>query len=93
MTFVRGGFRYVELNDLDAKAIEIRFVDTDFSLVVILPNVPMGFPEVEENINDNELRKIIDHMRPERMFVKIPIFQIKYQISLKNISKQVSVKC
>lgn len=92
MTFVRGVFRYVDLYDLDAKAIEIRFVDTDFSLVLVLPNVPMGFPEVEENMNDNELRKIIDHMRSERMFVKIPIFQIKYQISLKNISKRVSVK-
>lgn len=91
MTFVRGGFKYAELNDLNAQAIEIRFDDTEFSLLIILPNTMEDLLELEETMKNYDLTGIVDRMRMERMFVTIPIFQIKYQISLKNISKQVSV--
>lgn len=90
MTFVRGGFKYAELDDLNAQAIEIRFDETEFSLIIILPNTIRDLFELEETMKNYDLTGILDRMHIKRMFLKIPIFQIKYQISLKNISKQVS---
>ena len=89
MTFVRGHFKYAELKDLDATAIAINFADSDLSLIMILPNYLKSFPEIEEHMKNYDLTKIINQMRPERIFLKIPIFQIKYQISLKDFSNKV----
>lgn len=90
MKFIRGDFKYAELNDIFAQAIEIRFADSEFSLIIIMPNFLTDFRSLETTMRNFDLTKIIDQMRPKRMVVKIPIFQSKYQISLKNRSNQVS---
>lgn len=91
MKFIRGEFKYAELFDLDAEAIEIRFDDSDFSLVLILPDVLRGLFELEATLKNYDFTKIIDRMRPQRIVTKIPIFQIKHQFSLKNMANPVSM--
>lgn len=91
MKFVRGEFKYADLYDLDAEAIEIRFDDSDFSLVLILPDALRGLSELEATMRNYDFTKIIDRMRPQRIVTKIPIFQIKYQFSLKNMANRVSI--
>lgn len=91
MKFVRGNFKYADLDDLEAAAVEIRFEDTDLSLVLILPNTSRGLFELETTMKNIDLTTIINRMRTQRIFAKIPIFQIVYQMSLKEISNQVSV--
>lgn len=89
--FIGGWFKYANLSDLNAKALEIRFADSDLSLVLILPfdHNYIAFSETETKLKNYNLTRIIDQMQPQRMQVWIPTFQIKYQTSLKDLSNKV----
>lgn len=87
--FDYGWFKYADLKDLGAQALDIRFANSDFSLLLILPDDIENLSSLEPKIKD--LTKIFDQMKPERVKVKIPIFEIKYQINLKNIANKVCV--
>lgn len=94
VVFLKGWFNYAELHDLNAKAIDIRFADSDYSLLLILPAREWNFAEFESQMKNYDVTKIIDQMRIQEVFVRIPIFQIKNQMSLRDISNQVGlVQC
>lgn len=82
-------FNYVNLND--SQAIEIRFADSNLSLVLILPNRQNVFPTLEAKVKDADLTQIIDQMRPEQVTVKIPTFRMEYQTKLRNIASKVGI--
>lgn len=89
--FNDGRFKYAELNESDTQVLEIRFADSDFSLLLILPGDMKSLAKLEANMRDDDLAKIIDLLKPERVDLRIPTFQLKYQLNLKNIAKKVCV--
>lgn len=89
VNFFNGHFQYAKLRDLAAQAIEMRFADSNHSLLLILPDDLKNFTEFETNMKDYDLTTIFDRMHPERVDVKIPTFQIKYQLSLKDMATEV----
>lgn len=82
-------YNYGELNDLNAKALEMKYRDLDFSFVIILPNAQNGLRELESRLKDYDLALIDGHMSEELVHVFIPKFQIKSHIDPKEILKQV----
>lgn len=91
--FPNGLFKYAELNDLSSQALEIRFADSDHSLLLILPDllIQMDLSELEANMKNYDLTRIIARLKREKLYVRIPTFQIKYQISLKDMANKVCV--
>lgn len=87
--FVNGLFKYAELNDLHAQAIEIGFADSDQSLLLILPDLLTDLSELEATMKNYNLSSIVERMQPEKVYVRLPTFQINYQISLKDIANKV----
>lgn len=90
--FDNGWFNYAELNDLHAQAIEIRFADSGFSLLLILPELMQNFSTLETELKNYKLSKIIDRLKQEKVYVRVPTFQIKNQINLKDMASKVCVK-
>lgn len=91
VTFEDGLFRYADLKDLEAQAIEIRFADSDHSLVLILPDDLKNLSKLEAKMSFYDLSKMIDSMKPEKVCVQIPTFKTKYQTNLKNVANKVRV--
>lgn len=91
MRFYCGDFKFAALDELDATAVEIRFDNSEFALILILPDIKKDLFELETVMNNFDFTKIIDRMRPKRIYAHIPIFQVVHQMSLKNISRDVSV--
>lgn len=83
----RHKFNFTTLPNLLAKVLEIKMFDSDFSLLLILPDSWNNIRDIQSKNYD--LRKIVDQMREEFVDVKIPKFKIKHQISLKDIMKKV----
>lgn len=85
--YYRHKFNYTKLLDLSASAIEIRLIDSDYTLLLILPD--SSIRDLQSKIINYDLTKIFDRMHGEFMEVVIPKFKIEYQASLKDIMKTV----
>lgn len=84
-------YRYVELNDINAKAIELRFIDSEMAFVIVLPNNPNGLLTLEAQLRHGNFSKIIESMRYECVQVTMPKFEIEYNVDMESILRQVSV--
>lgn len=84
-------YRYVELNDINAKAIELKFIDSEMAFVVVLPNNPNGISTLETQLRHGNFSKIMEKMSYECVRLTLPKFQIEYEVDLANVLKQVSV--
>lgn len=63
--------------DLDVSAVELYFGNTNFSMVIILPNNRTGLTDLEAKLGD------------ERPYLTIPKFEIEFDIELNPILKNV----
>lgn len=84
-------FRYVEINKLNAKAIELKFKNSQLALIAILPNDPDGLPALERKVQSMKLRKLLKRMRLECVAVTLPKFKIEYKVDLQNVLNKVSI--
>lgn len=83
-------FDYKVLDDLDATAVGIRYMQTKYSFVVILPNKRMGLADVEAKLK-NHNHDLITFSRQQyaHVNVTIPKFKIEFEIELNGILKNV----
>lgn len=87
--YYRHKFNYTKLPDLDASALEIKLVDSDFTLLLILSDHHDGFGDLRSKMRYYDLTKIIDQMHEEFVEVVVPKFKIEYQAGLKDAMKNV----
>lgn len=83
------GFNYGVLTDLDASALEMKYVDSDLSLLIILPNSRTGLSALETKLKSSNLVKITDQLSERMVKVSIPKFKIEYQVQLNDALKRV----
>lgn len=84
-------YRYVELNEINAKAIELRFIDSEMAFVIVLPNNPSGLSTLEAQLRHGNFSKIMESMRYECVQITMPKFEIKYEVDMEMVLRQVSV--
>lgn len=84
---------YCYLHDLDASAVEVYFGNTQFSLVIVLPNSRTGLMNLEAKLKDYDLKGIMKSLGNERPYLTIPKFEIEYDIELNAILKNVRIPC
>jgi serpin B len=68
-------FRYGQARG--AKVLELRYQDTDLSMLVVLPDDANGLPRVEQDLSDEALKAWTQALAPQRVAVTLPKFTFK----------------
>lgn len=82
-------FNYASLPDLDATVLEMKYVESELSFLVILPNERTGLSALETELKNTDLKTIADEFNRTNVDVLIPKFKIEYQVNLKDVLKKV----
>ena len=77
-------FNHVVLDELDAEAVAIPYVNHDVSLIVVLPNSSDGLASTEEAMTGDAIEDVINNMSKQRMRVEIPKFRLEYGLGRGN---------
>lgn len=82
-------FMLAYLEDLDAKALELKYTDAAYSFIIILPNERTGLPALESSLIGYDPEQIIKKLKEIKVDVTIPKFDIESRLSLKDTLKTV----
>lgn len=85
-------YRFAELSDLDASALELKYAKSNISFVVVLPNSRTGLPALEASLKNYDLSKITSQMYKQKVEVTLPKFKIEYEIELTNVLQKVGIR-
>ncbi|XP_037047661.1 leukocyte elastase inhibitor A-like [Bradysia coprophila] len=84
-------FNYGTLSDLDASALEMKYANSDFSFLIVLPDSYTGLSSLENQLQNYALEKITDQMWKQVVTVTIPKFKIKSEMILNNILRMMGM--
>lgn len=90
MKNVQQSFQFVQMTEANAKAIELKFEDSNLSFIAILPNDLDGLPALEKTIRTKHLRRILKRMNATCVELTLPKFIIEYKIDLQHVLNRVS---
>ncbi|KAJ8985513.1 hypothetical protein NQ317_015058 [Molorchus minor] len=82
MMHINREFFFKNDESLDAKVLELPYVNNTISLIVILPNKRNGIDDLEEKLAGTDLMNITDNMYKEDVYVSLPKFKIEQTIDL-----------
>ncbi len=88
----QGTFAFANVNGL--RVIELPYRNTDLRMTVFLPATPDGWTGTERDVllNDLELHNLARKMRPTRVDIKLPKFDIRMSGSLKSSIEAVGLE-
>lgn len=81
--YVKQDFKYGQLSDLDASAIELKYDGSDISFLIILPNKRTGLAELEGKLKNYDLKKVSEELYKTEVEVTIPKFKVEFEVKLK----------
>ncbi|KAM7343282.1 serpin 43Ab [Cochliomyia hominivorax] len=85
-------FQYGEISNLDAKVVELPYQNTDFSMVVILPNRNDGLRDLLQNLKGKNLAAILDGaLSTQKVEIYLPKFSATFGVSLEEPFKKLGV--
>lgn len=95
MMNIKNTFRYANLDNLDATALELPYENSDLSMVIVLPNKKTGLSQLEEKLRNIQLEQITDNLRSEKVRVKLPKFKAEFSIQLNDAFRlvKISLRC
>lgn len=85
-------FNFGYLNELDAKALEITYGNSNFTFLIILPNNRTGLTELESGLKNYDIATVFDQMHIAKINVKIPKFKAETEIRMNDILINVSIE-
>ncbi|XP_031627769.1 dolichyl-diphosphooligosaccharide--protein glycosyltransferase subunit 2 [Contarinia nasturtii] len=88
---IKKKFNYAVLDEFDATALEMKYVNSNFSFVVVLPNERTGLSALEDKLQNYDLAKITDKMHRAEVDVTIPKFKVEYEINLNDALKNMGM--
>lgn len=91
---IRHYFTVIDLDELDARALELEYANSKLSFVIVLPNRISGLAALESKLKNYNLMKEFkrfDNGFRELFVVKIPKFKVEYQTNLVDIMRNVSL--
>lgn len=87
---MESNLKYASLPDLYATALELKYANSNFSMVIVLPNSRTGLPALEERLKNYDLSYIVGKMYKQAIDISIPKFTIDFEINLNDVLKNVS---
>ncbi|XP_030387484.1 alaserpin-like isoform X2 [Scaptodrosophila lebanonensis] len=91
MMNLKDRFRYADLPDLDATALEMPYADSDLSMLVILPKSKTGLQQLEKKLQSVPLSQVTDKLYSTQVIVKFPKFKAEFQVELTNVFKELGM--
>lgn len=88
--FVQHSFRYAELAELDACAVELPYAAAGLSLLIILPNQLDGLGQLERKLQTLDLQQLRSQLEERKMALTLPKFNLLAHTELRHILEQVS---
>lgn len=88
-----GSYSHAVLDDLDASALELKYRDSDLSLLIILPNSRTGLSALETKLKSYNLGNVVEKLSEQLVKVAIPKFKVEYEVKLNNALKRVCFVC
>lgn len=93
MMRIKKRFNYAVLDDLNASALEMKYANSNFTFVIVLPDSRTGLPELETKLKNYDLSQITDQMRSQEVDVTIPKFKVEFKINLNDVLKKACITC
>ncbi|XP_055311216.1 serine protease inhibitor 42Dd-like isoform X2 [Sitodiplosis mosellana] len=84
-------FNYAVFDSLDAAAVQMRYRNSNFSFIILLPRTIDGLSALEDKIKHFNLTKIVDKMQFKWIELKVPKFKIEFDINLNDILKNLGM--
>lgn len=89
MNMINSQFNYAILDDLNATALELNYMNSNFSMIFLLPNKRDGLTEMETKLKDYDIQIIHDQFEVDDVDIQIPKFKIEFQVDLKDVLSEV----
>ncbi|KAH8267133.1 hypothetical protein KR018_010357 [Drosophila ironensis] len=82
---------YAEVNSLDAKVVELPYQNSDFSMLLLLPNRKDGLRELQQSLAGKDLLAEIGPLTQQKVEVQLPKFSVTFGVSLEGAFKKLGV--
>lgn len=82
-------FNSANLIALNARAIELRYANSNYSFMIILPDNRTGLADLESKLKYVNLADVASQMSLDEFEITIPKFSIEYEIKLNDVLKNV----
>lgn len=83
MMYSDDSFSYGEFPELDATGLELKYENSNISMMILLPNKLDGLADMEQRLHDVDLNSLSARMRLETVTMRIPKFRIGFDIDMK----------
>lgn len=84
-------FRYGNLPQLKASVLEMRYAQSNYAFVIVLPHKGSNLTQLEKSLNHNEFNTLAKGFGMVEVNVQIPKFKIEFELNLKRILTNVCV--
>ncbi|EDW01581.1 GH20378 [Drosophila grimshawi] len=84
-------FNYAEVRSLDAKVLELPYQNSEFSMLVLLPNRKDGLRALQQSLVGKNLLSELSEMSMHKVEVELPKFSVTFGVSLEQPFKQLGV--
>ncbi|XP_044317993.1 serine protease inhibitor 42Dd-like [Drosophila rhopaloa] len=91
MMALKERFRFANLPELDASALELPYKDSDHSMLIVLPNNRTGLSALEEKLRVTPLSLITQALQKTEVLVKLPKFKAEFQVELTDVFQQLGM--
>ncbi|XP_044249265.1 serine protease inhibitor 42Dd isoform X2 [Drosophila takahashii] len=85
-------FRFGELPQLKAKALELPYTGTDIVFLIILPQEEQGLAFVEEKLKGLDLNEISSQLSRQKVQVQLPKFKFEFDVPLQPALEELGIK-
>ncbi|KAH8252760.1 hypothetical protein KR032_001709, partial [Drosophila birchii] len=85
-------FRYGELSELRAKALELPYVVTDVVFLIILPQEEQGLASLEQKLNGLDLNEISSQLSRRKVNVQLPKFKFEFDVPLQPVLEELGIR-
>jgi len=69
--------------DLDARSLSLDYKDSNFSMLIVLPNEATGLPLLEERLAGKSIASLLEDGFESKLTVKLPKFKLDFEADLK----------
>ncbi|XP_030374499.1 serine protease inhibitor 42Dd-like [Scaptodrosophila lebanonensis] len=80
------------INVLDAHAVELPYINSNISMLVILPNKLNGLPKVEKLLDEVNLLTVTSGFLKEKVELALPKFKFEFTLNLNNPLKEMGIQ-
>ncbi|KAH8372477.1 hypothetical protein KR093_011708 [Drosophila rubida] len=84
-------FNYAEVRSLDAKVVELPYQNSEFSMLVLLPNRKDGLRALQQSLVGKNLLSELGDLSQHKVEVQLPKFSVTFGLGLEQPFKQLGI--